>query len=268
MAKEHSKSMQRAGLLWHLFGKKTRERIAREMTLEELRHLNDAYRAYREEAPATRRLVESETRRLANLRQSVVPTYLFFAGIAFFSLLLLLHFRTYPDMHSFLRYQIFTPLMLAVVSPLACYFVPPYRLRLLFRIDISQESAVIVFLFALGLLWTLFAIGDAQGGEAMKLSGLNLWVLVVGAALAPFLEEVAFREVLPGMFGRAPHYTGHLIAATVFAAAHIPGSWWMFFLYLTAALFLAAVRLQTEGLLYPLVVHAFANVSILLVTSL
>ncbi len=251
-------------MLWHLLGKTARRRIAQDLTLDEIRALNESFRAYRATPPAERRRIEMETRRLAEVRHGGLPAVFFTIGMLAFAVLFLLHLELAPNVGLLVRYQVFTPLFFGAVSPLACYLIPAYRLRNLFNIEIDPQSAAITFLALLGLIWTLVFIGLAETGPRFTATGLTLLILCAGAATAPLLEEIGFREVLPGMVGRPPHYPGHLLSGLGFAAAHVPSSLEMFALYLIAALFLSTVRLQTEGLLFPVLVHGLANVTILL----
>ena len=57
------KSKLRAGLLWFLLSKQARRRIARELTLSELKELNDSFGEYRKLSAADRRRVERDRRR-------------------------------------------------------------------------------------------------------------------------------------------------------------------------------------------------------------
>ena len=76
---------------------------------------------------------------------------------------------------------------------------------------------------------------------------------------APLLEEIFFREMVPASFGSAPHLAGHLLSAVLFGAAHLPAGETMGLLYFVAALLLSTLRISSDGLLLPFLVHASAN---------
>ncbi|PKL29947.1 MAG: CPBP family intramembrane metalloprotease domain-containing protein, partial [Spirochaetae bacterium HGW-Spirochaetae-10] len=86
-------------------------------------------------------------------------------------------------------------------------------------------------------------------------------ILSLGALLAPLLEEIFFRELLPGSVGRSPHFAGHLGSAVLFAVLHLPVDGWQFLYYLMAAATLSLLRILSGNLLWPIAVHSAANIA-------
>ena len=260
---------EQAGLLWRILNKETRRNVARHLDSGELEDLNRNYNSYKKLRPEDRKFIEDTLRRETARSLSPFPFMLFgFMSLCFIALFFL-HVQKYPALSIMSSAVIFTPLFLGVFAPLSLYLLPQYRLRILFRPALSPESLVVSFVSFLGLLFCLVFIGLENRAlspvkGAWTPAGFSFFIYCLGAITAPLLEEVFFREVIPSLFGAPPHYVGHMVGATLFALAHIPGSTSMFLYYLVAALFLAVVRQQTGGLLYPLLVHSLANLTNLL----
>ena len=256
---------RRAGLLWGLLSPELRRRVDADLNGAEIEQLNRALRSYLKAGRAERLLTERELLARLRTRQSTWPAFLSFAlGVLFFGLIVL-HFVQRPGLPLWIRAELFTPLFVAALAPLSLYLLAPYRSRELFRPTFNWEKTAAAGLASLGLLWILFEI-RVDGGIAFlfRPDSLSWTILFLGGLIGPVAEEVVFRELLPSLFGGAPHYAGHFASALLFAAAHVPDSPTMFFLHVLAALILSGLRLNTDGLFWPTVVHATANGGVLL----
>lgn len=245
---------ERAGLLWRLLPASARRKIAAYLTLSELQDLNESYRQYTKQDPARRRTVQMELSGQIRTRRSIWP-----AAVSL-SLTLISVFLWIVQgkfgMSESLRLALFGPLVMTAASPLSLYFLSPVRLRMLFRLPQTFESVAVCIVTMVFLIWLLYLIGESGGG-VLRVDRLTFVVLILGAMGAPLLEEVLFRELIPSM---APDIlAGHALAVPIFAIAHFPDSPSMFALYLLAGGFLSMLRIQSGGLLLPLVAHAMAN---------
>jgi membrane protease YdiL (CAAX protease family) len=254
----------RAGLLWRLLGPAGRARVAPELRPDEIEALGPAYQnQYRNLPRARRRQIEQGLHRILRERHSPLPMLLSLVLAIIAVAALLFHFVQMPGMSVRTRSTLFTPLLLTVLAPLALYLLPRYRLYLLFRPVPRVRtigSAVAAFV---ALLWVLYFI-DLEQGAHLRLDPFSLIILTLGAFGAPLLEELVFRELLPGLVGRPPHYAGHFLSMVAFALAHFPATATMFALYFIAACVLSEVRIRSDGLLYGFAAHALANITILL----
>ncbi len=252
---------EQAGLLWYLLPGSYRRKVAKLLSLKELDELNRGYQAYKKLPPARRALVEEEVGRDTRFGFTALPlTFFFILGVVFI-VFFVSHLTTIPNMDIQTRFYVFTPLLLGVFAPLTLYLMPRWRIRALFRFEISSEAMITTFVGLLLLVWLLFFINDAtpSGYRGGGPKGITLLIICLGAGIAPLLEEVLFREFIPAMFDRPPHYIGHAVAAVLFSVAHVPNTFLIFFLYTLTGLVFAVVRVRTGGLLYPLIIHSLAN---------
>jgi len=257
---------ERAGLLWLILGAGGRRAVQRELTTRELEDLNRAALDYRQLTGALAESIQRDLRRILSARPSpylaiLTLTLLILTGVVFG------YHSVYFAMSPLTRWTLFTPWVFASLAPVALYFLPAYRLPVLFRWQLDATGLITTFTMTIALVWTLAFIGLEEKGLTMKLTGIQFFILATGAMAAPVLEEILFRELLPGMMGRAPHLVGHMVSALVFTALHLPSSMLMAWLYFMAAAFLALIRIQSEGLLYPVLAHAFANGTIVFLDS-
>lgn len=260
---------ERAALLWTLLGPDGRRRIAPYLSRAELEALNRALASYRARSREERRKRELELHMMIAGRAPRWPMLLTISGAVAFGALFLLHMLLVPRVSMTLRLELFNVFFLAAVAPLTLYLLRPYRLRQLFHWRVGADSIAATFFVFLGLLWALFFVGLEQRSSyvVFRPDVFSLLILCVGALGAPLLEETLFRELIPGILGRAPHYAGHALSATLFALAHLPGgvvSWEVFVWNLTAGLLLSALRIHSDRLLYPLIAHSGANLATVL----
>ncbi|MEQ9362837.1 MAG: CPBP family intramembrane glutamic endopeptidase, partial [Leptospirales bacterium] len=234
------------------------------LTPEELKTAHQAFADHYESRPKSERLaVDRSLRRYLSERHGPLPLLLTLGLGILAAALIVVHMIQVPQMSVATRGTLLTPLFLAVIAPLTLYLLRPYQMLTLFRPALSfraSGSAVAAFIV---LIWTLYFLDVAQGSH-LRLDWFSQALLLAGAFGAPLLEEVVFRELVPGFFGREPHYFGHFIAMTAFAILHFPISAGMFALYFIAAFALAEVRIQSDGLLYGTLAHALANITIIL----
>ncbi len=255
----------RAALTWSLLQPAARREIAKHLTLEELERLNHAWKIFQKLPRADRLRIERQVHRATANKNSPWPMALSLAVGILSVGLMLIHTAQVPLMAWSNRSLLFAPLLLATIAPLTLYLLPRYRLSALFLPRFDPQSLIAAVLCYVGLIWILFFIGEEQtGGQGfVRLDTLSLLVYSVGAFFAPLLEEIVYREFLPSIDGRPPHYIGHFIGALLFAASHLPDTPELFVLNLSAALLLSGVRLFSGGLLWCYLAHAAANVTVL-----
>lgn len=255
----------RAGLLWKLIGTAGRQRVADWLTPEEMDAAHQAFGNHYESRSKSERLtIDRSLRRSLSDKHSPIPLLLSLGLGIGAAVLIMIHMIQVPGMSLTTRSTLLTPLFLGVVAPLTLYLLRPYQLYLLFRPVLTFRAtgtAVVTFVV---LLWTLYFL-DVEQGSHLRLDWFSQILLLAGAFGAPLLEEIIFRELIPGFLGRPPHYFGHFVAMTAFALFHFPLSAAMFALYFIAAFALAEVRIQSDGLLYGTLAHAMANITIVLV---
>lgn len=233
------------------------------LTKSELALLNYSFERYAKRPVQERRYVETS---LGRAIQAGIPAWPAWTSLAILSVL----FASiggqrflYPNLRLDLAVDIFTPMFIAAAAPLTVYFVKPPLVRLLLTPSTDFSGAFLTLVAALGLVWALTAIGEIIHGNYYTPPGFLIVVFYAGGAIAPFLEEMLFRELIPGVIGRAPNYAGHLISAVFFALSHLPDRILVFILYVTAGLILSALRLQTGKIIFPYFAHASANVILL-----
>lgn len=97
--------------------------------------------------------------------------------------------------------------------------------------------------------------------------GVFLLTALKSALLVPVLEELFFRGYLLGALERFGRMRASLVTAVCFAAVHMGGkggsSDYVCLLYVAMGLLLAAVRLHTDSLFAPVLVHACYNLTLL-----
>jgi membrane protease YdiL (CAAX protease family) len=257
------RSRARAGLYWAILGKTARRSVAEKLSSAELQQLNAGLNAYRQMKPAARKELQIELLRFSRSQHgalwSAISLCCLLAWLAIFG-----YHSTQYELPALLRLDLFMPLLLAALSPLSIYFIPVYRLKSIFSLRITAINLAITGSCALALVWTLAFIGMEEKAPAMPLRGWHFMIVFAGAIFAPLLEEVFFRELLPGLVGSDPHFAGHFLAAVLFALAHFPSSTLMFLLYFMAAAFLSLIRLGTGSLGATVAAHSLANAAILL----
>ena len=249
------------GLLWILLPKKGRHRLASELDLEELTRLNRSFSGYRKLESGRRRQIELELSRMIRPAGRYLPLALFGVGGLIMTAVLTLHLLYQPGQSALLRLHIFLPLMMGVLAPLSLYFLSGIRQRLIFRPVFSFQIGGFALLTYLGLIWLLFFIGELEALPSVRTDHLTQLALCLGAISAPLMEEVVFRELVPEMMGGSHRLPGHFFAGIFFAVAHLPANGEMLVLYLIAAWLLGLLRLLSEGLFYPLLIHSAANLT-------
>ena len=89
------------------------------------------------------------------------------------------------------------------------------------------------------------------------------------ALLVPVLEEIFFRGYLLGALERFGRRRAAIVSALCFAFVHVggKGGWaYIGLMYAAMGLLLAALRLRTDSLFAPLLVHACYNLSLILLS--
>ncbi len=249
-----------AGILWKLLPRSLRQNAAIHLSLRELESLNQAWKDHRFRSQKER--IETE-RTLQKSLHPRYPVFLVLYGIALAAagfLLFLIHFIRFPHFSWDLRMGIFSPLLLGMAAPLLAAVLPAWRLRILFRFRTGMESLIYLLPGFLGTLWIIAFIRMTEPSVILwKPDGFSLFVLFLGAISAPLLEEIFFRELIPGLFGKSPHWLGHIISALLFSAAHIPSGAEMSVYYFLSGLLLSVIRIGTGRLAYPFLLHSIAN---------
>ncbi len=252
-----------AGLLWRLLNGDTRRRVAPFLDAESLKALRRNFDDYRARARPDRILVEADLRKEGGTRWHSGPVLTFVAGMVVSGATVILVRQAEPRVGWLSLAAILTPLLLTAAGPLALLLLRPYQARTLFRFRAELLPWVLTAVCAVGLMWVLSFIGFSDRTPPRLPSAILIFV-VFGAAGAPLLEEIFFREIIPSIFGKSPHAFGHVVSALLFAAAHMPDSVGMGFLYFAAAAALGALRVETNSLGYPVLAHSTANVAVLL----
>lgn len=250
-------------MLWLLLGSE-RDALAGHLSTDELLQLRDAMQAY---AAADENQKASALRMVQHVltgREGSTTLWAFSAALLALTVLLaIVHAIQQPDRSFLYLLSLFGPLLIACSAPFFFYRIPLYR-----RIGLFAPTG---FFYALpafvALLWLLFSINTVTALPTTRLPALEMGILSLGALLAPLFEELFFREILPSAIGRFPHFAGHLGSAFLFAVLHLPVDGWQFLLYLMAAATLSLLRIVTDSLLWPVVVHSAANVTSLWVMT-
>lgn len=247
----------KAGLLWLLLGAERRT-IATRLSSDELLELAEGGRAYKAASSRDKAKALHTVRRvLANEREHSWPAALSAGLFVLAAALFVAHAVLRPEQPFLYLLSLFGPLLIGCISPLMLYLLPAYR-----RVGLFSPSG---FLYAppafVALLWLLFLINTSSDIPIARLPFFELSILSLGALLAPLLEEIFFRELLPGSVGRSPHFAGHLGSAVLFAVLHLPVDGWQFLYYLMAAATLSLLRILSGNLLWPIAVHSAANIA-------
>ncbi|MBI38374.1 MAG: hypothetical protein CMF59_02150 [Leptospiraceae bacterium] len=253
----------RAAILWRII--RHLPEIRALLTSEEKQSLNDHYQQYKKEDSSQKKSLARELRDLLGPRRPAYPAMLGIAGMIIWTVLLVYHGVEYPD-KKLLRFYIFQPLLLAALAPFSIYLLSNVERRLYFRLDVRPESLLHSILAFTALTMLLASINQdwLPSSPRMDLFHLILWITGIG--IAPLFEEIAFRQWLPSKIGRDPHWLGHATSALIFTAAHVPTTLdpEMAAYYWLCGFTLSALRIQTDSLLWPFLVHAAANVAIAL----
>lgn len=88
------------------------------------------------------------------------------------------------------------------------------------------------------------------------------YAIAYGALIAPFSEELFFRGVVVAAFGRRKLWVGALVSAIVFVlvhAAQLSGAWAGLIPIFAVGATNAVLRVKTQGLAYPWLVHTLYN---------
>lgn len=253
---------EQSALLWRLLPAKFRRETARYLRLQEIQALNQAFDSYKNKNQKDRRRVEEALRLDISRERRGLPAIITLILLGLGILLWFIYPAKLPE-HT--RLALFAPLLLGALSPIALYFLPPHRLRSLFRLPTTPESFLIFVGVTLALIWLVSLIGMEEFTGVIHQDHLTLAILLLGAGLAPLLEEILFRELLPGLAGKSPHFVGHCASVLLFALAHFPSGGTMLFYYILSGGFLSVLRIQTGGLLLPLAAHSIANIAVVIV---
>ncbi len=256
-----------AGLLWVLLDKGYRRKVAGHLESEELTRLNSNYQEFKELKRAHRKSVEQLVLGETRMVHGYWPFWMSLASIIFAGGLFVIHAGTSGTIPMILRLKLFVPLLLGTLSFLMLYLVPRYQWKGLFSFHMDWKEALALPVSLIGLLWILAYIQFDTKGFVYHPRGLDLIILLTGAMWAPLLEELVFRQIIPEMLGGADRYLPHALAVILFAVGHLPGTWEEALLYLIAGAFLALLRLLSDGLFYPLVIHSVANGVTVLLSS-
>ncbi len=259
-----------AALLWHMITPALRIKVSRFLTLHELTILTDFFQNYRRSEKSHRLSVERYLGKSISRDHSRMLNLYTVIGFLLALLFYLLHKTWEPKIGDALRLQLLAPALLGAFSLLVVRILPRYQIPALFSLKLSMNNALILLPGFIGLLWVM-AYLKLQVNPALlfRPRGLSLVILSYGAATAPLMEEVIFRQIIPYMIWspRRPDtlLLAHSISATLFALAHLPDTLTLFVLYIFAGLFLSGIRMISGGLSYPLISHILANeVAILL----
>ena len=253
--------LKRAGLLWQMIKGQPGPRSL--LTSKERNALSDHYEEYRNLGADEKRTISRSLQSYLSSSRPTWPAVVGIVGIILWTALLLYDGSQYPAL-GILRLHLFYMLLLANLSFFAIYFLDNLEIRLYFRLDLRPSSLLSSILAFTALTMLLATINLGLPYAPRKLDPFHYSLLLVGVGIAPLFEEIAFRQWLPSRIGRDPHWLGHLIASAIFTAAHIPDSPEMALYYFLCALTLALLRIQTDSLLWTFLVHASANVAIVI----
>jgi membrane protease YdiL (CAAX protease family) len=116
-----------------------------------------------------------------------------------------------------------------------------------------------------------------EGSPQQAFAGLGLSGQAVGMALlygvltTGFTEELLFRGLIAGSLARRlPHLWANLLQSLIFLAPHLlvlrimPEMWWVLPIIFAAALFAGWLRIQSDSIIGPWLIHASANVTVCL----
>lgn len=254
-----------AGLLWALLGAEGRRRVAGSLSVDDLTDLNRAAGEFRQ-AP-----VEARRRAIVNAREILRPEQgrlpVLFSGILLvLTALVFVYYRwIHPERSWYSLLPLFGPVVVSVFSPVSLMLLPSVKRTRLFRPTLGHSRLLYAVPAYVALLWLLYWINGDTASYGLPL--FDLCLLGSAALLAPLFEEVVFREVIPAAAGRSPHAAGHLISILIFAILHLPPDGEVFLYYVLAASVLSLLRILTDGLFWPVIVHSLGNLTSLLLIS-
>ena len=251
-----------AALLWRLI--RGTADLQGFLSNKEKQELDDQYQQYKRAAREEKKASSLQLQRILSRKRPLFPAALGILGTVAWIALLIFHSAKYPQ-KELLRFYLFQPLLLAAFAPFSLYLLDNLERKLYFRLD-ARPSSLFVSLLGFTALTMLLASINQDLPFARSPDRFHLTLLVIGVAIAPLFEEIAFRQWLPSKIGLDPHWAGHAISALVFTVLHIPTTLdpeMATYYYLCGAT-LSLLRIQTDSLLWPFLAHAAANVSMVL----
>ena len=258
-----------AGLLYRLLPGDFRVRTGRHLSMGEKERLDRAYRDFSHQKKEDRIGVERWLLAALDRRHPVVLKSFWIVTFLAGSLLLSFQWGMHPGGITRVRFALLGPVFTAMLSPLAFWLLPAYRIRyLLFRLPRERDLPFALFSL-ISLLWLLFYIRSAEMPVVLRFDLLSLVTVLFAAILVPILEEIFFRELLPAVFsGSADALTGQGFSAAFFSLGQLPSSPAMALQYFVEGLLLSFLRLEKGGILTGILVHALANGIITLVSGI
>lgn len=254
----------KAAIFWKIIPARLKKNIAKLLTLDEIQNLNHLYSKYQNLGENSKKSIGQSLYKYLQIKIPGWPIILSIIFLVTGSILIVLHFVIYPKITTRFHFEIFSVLLIGIVSPLMIYFLPWYKRKILFNLQLNFTMIFISFIIYLALIWLLVEINQSYF-KNFSFPFLSTIILLFAVMTAPLFEEIVFRELLPSFFGKDPFYFGQLISAILFATAHMPDNLEMFILYFIASALLGMLRILSGGLIYGFIVHSIANAVVLLV---
>ncbi|GIX42000.1 MAG: hypothetical protein KatS3mg129_1733 [Leptospiraceae bacterium] len=249
---------KKAALLWVLIPIKYRQYIARYLTGEEIEELKNTYYKYQKLDDKTKYKIQKQLYFVFSFPYKIIYISLFILILWFISLFL--YYITKISFSPLFVFSLFWPLAMGIMGNAILLTFSSYELYFLFRFSYRLSYNIIAILIFYILIYLLYSINELQKIQINIYYPIEKIILLSGIILAPVLEECIFRHYIPTMFGQKYFYNiiGHIISNIIFSILHLP-SWEQGILYFLCGMFLSVLKIWTQRLIYPILVHSFAN---------
>lgn len=114
-----------------------------------------------------------------------------------------------------------------------------------------------------GFVYILLILLVGSLSIEMETRNITSDYFILAVFAGPFFEELFFRDFLYRSFylkEKRLSLLSIILPSILFAMVHLTGFFlWEFFIYFLSGIFLALLRWQSTGLIYPILVHSFSN---------
>ncbi len=250
-----------AALLWVLIPPKYRINIERYLSKQEIEELKKNLNEYKKLSPEEKLKIQKMLHKVFYSSYRFLYFLLFLFILSFFGFLVyyILNFSFSP----FFVFSLFWPYAMGILGMLMLFTLQPYELYFLFRFNKNVYHYLISIIMFYLLVYLLFTINQIEKPLLNVYYNVEKWILTIGIFSAPILEEIIFRYSIPNLFGKDffRQLMGHFVSNILFAVLHLP-SFEQGILYFLCGMALSLLRILTDRLIFSVMVHSLANLTI------
>ena len=250
-----------AALLWFIIPPKYRINIEKYLSKQEINELKNTFNEYKKLKPEEKLKIQKMLYKVFSYSFKFLYFILILFILSFVGFLVyyILNFSFSP----FFIFSLFWPYAMGILGILMLFTLHPYELYFLFRISKNVFHYLISIVMFYLLVYLLFKINQIEKPLFNVYYNIEKWILTIGIFSAPILEESVFRYLIPNLFGRDffRQIVGHFVSNLIFSVLHLP-NFEQGTLYFLCGMALSLLRILTDRLIFCVIVHSLANLTI------